>query len=98
MPRLLIFACILARLLITCIAENLNDTMPISIFRSVRSTHPIPPLTRATDWDHQRPDLAAPILKPITHNRERQAPGFYFVAPYQNEQEGLYIYDNDLVS
>lgn len=46
----------------------------------------------------QRPDLVAPILTPLTHKRDKQAPGYYFVGLYLNEQEGLYIYDNDLVS
>lgn len=32
------------------------------------------------------------------HNKERMAPGYFFVSPYTNMQPALYIYDNDAVS
>ena len=45
----------------------------------------------------QRPDLVAPILTVFRQTREKQAPGYYFVAPYQQIQESVHIYDNDAV-
>ena len=45
----------------------------------------------------QRPDLVAPILTVYNQTREKQAPGYYFAAPYQQIQESIHIYDNDAV-
>ncbi|RMD39613.1 hypothetical protein DV735_g5513, partial [Chaetothyriales sp. CBS 134920] len=42
-----------------------------------------------------RPDLIAPILTTIRRVPEKQAPGYYFIAPYQQLQESVHIYDND---
>ncbi|EXJ56704.1 hypothetical protein A1O7_07048 [Cladophialophora yegresii CBS 114405] len=42
-----------------------------------------------------RPDLSAPILSVFRHQREKLAPGYYFVAPYQSTNEAIHIYDND---
>lgn len=43
----------------------------------------------------QRPDLVAPILSVFRQTKEKQAPGYWFVAPYQQRQESVHIYDND---
>ncbi|EHY53910.1 hypothetical protein HRR83_004552 [Exophiala dermatitidis] len=42
-----------------------------------------------------RPDLQAPILTVLTSVPEKVAPGYYFVAPYQQAQETIHIYDNE---
>lgn len=44
-----------------------------------------------------RPDLQAPILRPLEglHKPDKMAPGYFFVAPYTNMQQGVYIYDNN---
>ncbi|EXJ88269.1 hypothetical protein A1O1_05199 [Capronia coronata CBS 617.96] len=42
-----------------------------------------------------RPDLVAPILSVFTRVPEKLAPGYYFVAPYQQIQETIHIYDNE---
>ncbi|KAK5199015.1 hypothetical protein LTR99_001054 [Exophiala xenobiotica] len=42
-----------------------------------------------------RPDLVAPVLTVFDRVPEKQAPGYYFVSPYQQIQEGVHIYDND---
>ncbi|KIW56762.1 hypothetical protein PV05_05395 [Exophiala xenobiotica] len=42
-----------------------------------------------------RPDLVAPILTVFDRLPEKQAPGYYFVSPYQQIQESVHIYDND---
>lgn len=45
--------------------------------------------------------MVVPILTPIEperfHRREKVAPGYYFLSPYQSQQETLLIYDNDQV-
>ncbi len=40
----------------------------------------------------------APILTVFDRLPEKQAPGYYFVSPYQQIQESVHIYDNDAVS
>lgn len=88
-----------------------NESQPISIFRSVRlfnkrahrdmhAAGKTPRRGLLTFRPEQRPDLLAPILTPLEgiHRPDRMAPGYFFVAPYTNMQEGLYIYDNNAVS
>lgn len=44
---------------------------------------------------HSRPDLVAPIITTELRHKDLLSPGYIFLAPYQAEQEGPYIYDND---
>jgi hypothetical protein len=78
-----------------------NSTQPISIFRSVSCPY-ASNLRRRLGFgiradNGQRPDLVAPVLTIFIQTREKQAPGFYFAAPYQQKQESIHIYDNDAV-
>jgi hypothetical protein len=43
----------------------------------------------------QRPDLVAPIVTILEYKPELVAQGYYFIAPYQQIQETVHIYDND---
>ncbi|KAK5036439.1 hypothetical protein LTS07_002166 [Exophiala sideris] len=52
-------------------------------------------ITQPISIFRSRPDLVAPILTPFIRVPEKQAPGLYFVAPYQQIQESVHIFDND---
>ena len=47
----------------------------------------------------QRPDLFSPIVTRFPELEENHselvAPGYFFISPYDQVQEGPYIYDND---
>lgn len=46
----------------------------------------------------QRPDLYPPILTLELSNQEKLSPGYIFVSPYEADNPGPYIYDNQGVS
>lgn len=43
----------------------------------------------------QRPDLYSPTFKIEFSQKEKLAPGYIFVGPYEVENSGPFIYDND---
>ncbi|KNG91401.1 hypothetical protein ANOM_000431 [Aspergillus nomiae NRRL 13137] len=44
---------------------------------------------------NQRPDIRAPVLEVSLKNDSFLTPGYLFVAPYETERPGPYIYDTD---
>jgi hypothetical protein len=43
----------------------------------------------------QRPDLFSPIFKIEFSQREKLSPGYIFVGPYEIDNSGPFIFDND---
>jgi hypothetical protein len=43
----------------------------------------------------QRPDLYAPAFTIELNDPERVTPGYIFIAPYESDNPGPYIYDNE---
>lgn len=84
--------CLLCCSLHTVAADNV--TQPISIFRSVSASLP----SRNGPFcanRAQRPDLVSPIVTILERKPDLVAPGYYFLAPYQQIQESVHIYDNN---
>lgn len=60
--------------------------------------HSIILINRATLNLNQRPDIRAPVMEISLKNDSLITPGYIFMAPYQTELPGPYIYDTDGVS
>ena len=43
----------------------------------------------------QRPDLYPPVFTLEIHEPEKLSPGYIFLTPYEAQNPGPYIYDND---
>ncbi|KOC09279.1 hypothetical protein AFLA70_39g003881 [Aspergillus flavus AF70] len=57
--------------------------------------HSIILINRATLNLNQRPDIRAPVMEISLKNDSLITPGYIFMAPYQTELPGPYIYDTD---
>ncbi|KAE8320792.1 ASST-domain-containing protein [Aspergillus sergii] len=57
--------------------------------------HSIILINRATLNLNQRPDIRAPVMEVSLKNDSLITPGYIFMAPYQTELPGPYIYDSD---
>lgn len=67
-------------------------------FQSVSLSRPFSLICTDTHYIDQRPDIRAPVLNISLKNDSHISPGYIFLAPFDGEVPGPYIYDYNGVS